>query len=295
MTIRAADVPVDEISMATGLSREVLRKWESRYGFPVPKRNDYNDRVYPADQVARLRYIRRLMDAGHRPGRVVGMEAQELASRVASLDGSGVADADAKAVLDALIRHDVAAMQAHLREQLGRCGLARFVTRKIDNLNKLVGDAWLQGRIRVFEEHLYSKAVRDLLHSLLPGIEGSNKHPVVLLTTPPGELHTMGLTMAQIVLALEQAFCVSLDAQTPVEEIVMASRTMRIDIVALSFSIAYPAKDGARFLKTLRSELDAGVAIWAGGGGVAKLGRRRPSGVRYFTSLEDIGGALKAS
>jgi DNA-binding transcriptional MerR regulator len=48
----------------TGLSKDVLRMWERRYGFPVPERDANGERLYPADQVERLRLIKRLMDQG---------------------------------------------------------------------------------------------------------------------------------------------------------------------------------------------------------------------------------------
>jgi hypothetical protein len=52
----------------TGIGKETLRVWERRYGFPQPLRDAFGERVYPADQVARLRLIKRLMDKGGRPG-----------------------------------------------------------------------------------------------------------------------------------------------------------------------------------------------------------------------------------
>ena len=55
----------------TGLSKDVLRMWERRYGFPVPDRDGHGERIYPAEQVERLRLIKRLMDAGHRPGKLI--------------------------------------------------------------------------------------------------------------------------------------------------------------------------------------------------------------------------------
>ena len=45
-----------------GLSKDVLRVWERRYGFPVPDRDPNGERLYPAGQVLRLRLIKRLMD-----------------------------------------------------------------------------------------------------------------------------------------------------------------------------------------------------------------------------------------
>ena len=62
----------------TGLSKDVLRMWERRYGFPVPDRDDNGERSYPADQVDRLRLIKRLMDQGHRPGKLIATPTTEL-------------------------------------------------------------------------------------------------------------------------------------------------------------------------------------------------------------------------
>ena len=51
----------------TGVSKDTLRVWERRYGFPAPVRDDNGDRLYPMSQVERLRLIRRLLDMGCRP------------------------------------------------------------------------------------------------------------------------------------------------------------------------------------------------------------------------------------
>ena len=47
----------------TGLSKDTLRVWERRYGFPHPDRDQFGERVYPIEQVDKLRVLRRLMDA----------------------------------------------------------------------------------------------------------------------------------------------------------------------------------------------------------------------------------------
>ena len=62
----------------TGLSKDVLRVWERRYGFPAPGRDDPGERIYPAEQVERLRLVKRLMDAGHRPGKLLTIPTEEL-------------------------------------------------------------------------------------------------------------------------------------------------------------------------------------------------------------------------
>jgi methylmalonyl-CoA mutase cobalamin-binding subunit len=74
----------------TGLSKDTLRVWEKRYGFPAPERDAQGERCYPMDQIERLRVIKRLLDVGHRPGRVVTLPMVDLgalASRSADAQG----------------------------------------------------------------------------------------------------------------------------------------------------------------------------------------------------------------
>jgi MerR family transcriptional regulator, light-induced transcriptional regulator len=60
------------VTCETGLSAGTLRVWERRYGFPQPIRDGAGHRLYPREQVERLRQIKRLVDAGFRPGKIVG-------------------------------------------------------------------------------------------------------------------------------------------------------------------------------------------------------------------------------
>lgn len=62
----------------TGLSKDTLRVWERRYNFPQPGRDAHGERLYPPEQVARLRLVKRLLDAGHRAGQVVGLAHAQL-------------------------------------------------------------------------------------------------------------------------------------------------------------------------------------------------------------------------
>ena len=58
---------ISAVERETGLSKDVLRMWERRYGFPKPVRDDNGERRYSAAEVAKLRAIKRLMDVGRRP------------------------------------------------------------------------------------------------------------------------------------------------------------------------------------------------------------------------------------
>jgi MerR family transcriptional regulator, light-induced transcriptional regulator len=67
---------ISAVERETGLSKDTLRAWERRYGFPTPLRDAKGDRRYSMQQVERLRKIKRLVDHGFRPSKVIGTEAR---------------------------------------------------------------------------------------------------------------------------------------------------------------------------------------------------------------------------
>ncbi|WP_300327741.1 MerR family transcriptional regulator, partial [Accumulibacter sp.] len=77
--VNCSGLPIAVVERDTGIGKDTLRVWERRYGFPRPYRDASGDRLYPVDQVERLRLIRRLLDLGYRPGRLVGAEDADLA------------------------------------------------------------------------------------------------------------------------------------------------------------------------------------------------------------------------
>src|SRR5258708_38084169 len=62
----------------TGLSKDTLRVWERRYRFPLPARDPSGERVYSQQDVEKLRVLKRLLDQGHRPGKVIGPALGQL-------------------------------------------------------------------------------------------------------------------------------------------------------------------------------------------------------------------------
>ena len=273
----------------TGLSKDTLRVWERRYGFPVPARNANGERLYPQDQLDRLRLIRRLLDGGHRPARVVAASAEELAGLVETLRNENVdpqAPEHDATLLQFVCLHRAAELTAGLRRALMKQGLQRFVVDTLAPLSAEVGEAWMRGELVVADEHLFTEQVQNLLRSAIGAQAGSSGRPRILLTTLPDELHVLGLLMAEAMLVPEGVACTSLGTRTPLADIRAAALTGAFDVVALSFSSAYPARQVVDDLLELRASLPAHVALWAGGGAVHNR-HKRLDGVRVVEGLED--------
>lgn len=295
---------MDRLSIAvvereTGLSKDTLRVWERRYGFPSPERDAAGDRAYRAEDLHALRLLRRLTDAGHRPAKIVGLPAEQLETLARSGQASAPADTPAVAADAALIllQHwDFAGLRDHLAQRLAQAGLVGFVCDQLAPLTIAVGEAWARGDIGVAQEHLFTEVVTRLLRAHLQPLPGGRREgAAVLFATLPGEQHGLGLLMAECLVTVAGGHAaISLGTEVPMQELVKACEAHRCQIVALSFSQACSSAFVGEGVRTLRALLPPTVALWIGGRGAATL-KRTVDGVTVFSDLGQLQAALDAA
>lgn len=305
---------IADVERDTGLSKDTLRVWERRYGFPTPERDALGERQYDDTQLTRLRHIRRLLDAGHRPGGVVALPLERLLELTTQAPSEQIhnavqtpphpADAlpaacpappararrgaTADAARTVPVEHWMQLLRQHQAHDLRRAmnqyllahGLAALIRDGVTAMNVRVGQSWLDGQLAVFEEHLYTEVVQALLRHAMAQVAANQPRqpPRVLLTTVPGEPHALGLLMAESFMVLAGCDTVALGVQTPLPDIVAAASAYRVDVVALSFTAVQNPRDVLAALAQLRERLPASVEIWAGGQCPALY--RQPRGAR---------------
>lgn len=297
-------LPIATVERETGLGKDTLRVWERRYGFPKPVRDSAGNRRYSATQVQQLRLIRRLLDAGMRPGKIVGLDHAQLQALLTqhapalpeylskTISTNRAPDSLQEALLQAIGRHDPRALRHGLSAAQMRMGLAPFVTDLVAPLTTAVGEAWAQGRFEVFEEHLYTEVLTGVLRQAIASLtpQPASQGPKVLLTTLSQEQHGLGLLMVEALLMLEGCACVSLGTQTPVADVTQAARAHQVDVVALSFSNVHKAAMVHAGLRELRTQLPASTALWVGGACSALY--QRPltgiSAVQHLSNLQPL-------
>lgn len=295
---------IAEVERDTGIGKDTLRVWERRYGFPQPMRDSLGERLYPLDQVHKLRLIKRLMDTGHRPGKIVAQSVEQLQELLNGMNLAKVAEASAEnvpemSVLDAnapwlrwLAEDRSDLIKQALRQHIIKQGLGSTVEDLVAPLCVYVGEAWLRGELSVYQEHLFSATLQQVLREAIASVEASDPaighRPRVLLATTPGEFHSLGLLMAECYLALESCARFELGASTPVVEILQAIEHMHIDVLALSFSAYASRNDVLSSLQQLLDGVPAGVEIWAGGSATALQGRSVPDGITVISKARDL-------
>ena len=294
---------IADVERETGLGKDTLRVWERRYGFPQPHRGAGGERVYPEVQVQRLRLIKRLMDAGQRPGKIVALSLPELQLRLDALAQVAQAatglpqDEEAHPDLadpwiDWLSRDQTAQIKQTLQQEIYRSGLGYVVDAVVAPLCGRVGVAWMRGDISVYQEHLFTETLQSVLREAIAAVDatlqGRHQAPRVLLTTTPGEMHGLGLLMAECHLAMESCERFVLGTSTPISDIVEAVRSLQVDVLALSFSAYASRKDVLDNLQQLRDQLPSQTQIWAGGAAASTSGHLLPEGVQLMHKAADV-------
>jgi MerR family transcriptional regulator, light-induced transcriptional regulator len=289
------------VSELTAIPMGTLRAWERRYGFPKPaRRKDSNRRLYSALQIEQLQNVARALEHGYRPGDVVHMPRGQLRALLEaeprdapllgpSHDAQGLADVPTLVRL--LAQDDVRGIEAALRFAAAALGAKRFVTECAQPLAEAVGQAWANGKLAIRHEHLLTECLSTQLRAFLALHQDAEGSPTVLLSSLPGESHTLSLQMIAVYLALSGAKPRLLGANTPPTEIASAARALDAGVVGLAVTPALSALDTRRELRVLAQAVPKSVTVWLGGSGVSALGRL-PSRTEAVLSWHALDSAL---
>lgn len=286
---------IGTVERDTGISRDTLRIWERRYGYPKPLRNAKGERIYPESQLRHLQKLRRFLDQGMRPGKLLRLTQAEFNALDTPCSDTQVASASSRALQSPLVTTCLTAVQQldeqALLEALNlahqQYGLARFIKQLVAPCVTAVGDAWATGKIEVYQEHFFTQVMTQYLNTELAKMRNGTSRPLVLLGSLPNELHTLGLSMTATILACYGLSSIQLGASVPVDQLSKAAQEFNVDIVGVSFSSSYPYNSIRNDIQELRDSLPADIELWVGGEGVRKL-RKLPAGVSKFTDFEKL-------
>jgi DNA-binding transcriptional MerR regulator/methylmalonyl-CoA mutase cobalamin-binding subunit len=249
---------IGELSRRSGVSPELLRAWERRYGLLRPTRSAGGLRLYSNDDLERVRAMQRHLASG-----VAAAEAATLAAQPEEAADTSQPPADsARALAEALSAFDEPRAQAVLDSLLATSTLDTLLGSVVLPYLADLGDRWARGDAPVAEEHFASSVVRGRLLGLARGW-GRGLGPRIVLACAPGEQHDLGLIAFGLALRSRGWRIVYLGADTPVRSVADAAHASDPQFVVVS------AVTPERFLgiaDALRG-LASGHALCLGGAG----------------------------
>ena len=266
------------VAKRTGLSPDLLRAWEKRYGAVHPQRTTGGQRKYSDVDIERLRLLVSTTQAGRQIGQVARLPNDELRAIVAS-DASAlpahIAVPDLHSqfgeylykALDAVEHFDGTALESSLRSAALHLPSEQMLDHVMGPLLKAIGEGWSEGRFPPANGHLATTIIRRVLTWMTDYPSVGEDAPALVVGTPSFQMHDLGAMLVATAAAGSGWRVTYLGASLPAQELVRAASLAKADTVALS--IVHPTDDirVASDLRELRLSLPERTALIVGGAG----------------------------
>jgi methanogenic corrinoid protein MtbC1 len=267
--------------------------------------------LYDVELIAHLQLVKQALDSGHRARQVVGLSLSDLKGLlgIVEFENTDVVDCGEQPeveVLDPIFHQwmlDVRELNtkellSHFRLALSQLGLRAFVIERIVPFLELLGCAWLEGDIQVFQEHFVTRLITQFLEEHWQMINTSNIGATIVLTSHPLERHTLGLHLVACMLVMSGYSVIMLGNNTPVEEIGACAVQTQALAIAITFSVTMDPEDSRLFLQSLQSHLDNDVSkiptfLVFGGAGAPHPLPEDPQSWLLHTSLSTLSQAIQ--
>ena len=223
---------VGELSKRTGVSPELLRAWERRYGLLNPTRSPSGLRLYTPADVERVHQMQEHLARG--------LAAAEAAAHALRPTVGHAPDAPALApaalrdqLADALDRFDEPRAQALLDRVLAAATVDTLLSDVILPYLRDLGERWQRGDASIAQEHFASGVIRGRLLGMARDW-GLGLGPTALLACLPGEHHDLGLIALGLALRARGWRIVYLGTDTPIDTVEDTSRQLCPTLIVLS-------------------------------------------------------------
>ena len=251
---------IGELSRRTGVSIDLLRVWERRYGVLAPERTPGGQRLYSVGDEQRIRAMQAHLASGVSTGE---------AARLVTQSGGVAASARelARPLVAALDGLDEAGAHAALDRVFGELGVESALTDVLMPYLRELGDRWACAEVTAAEEHFASRLLHARLLGAARGWDGG-RGPRALLACPPGEEHDLALISFGIALARRGWRITYLGANTPIGAIQQMVGEVDAEVVVLAATTPVRFAD---VIDQLRELARAVPLALAGAGAHARL------------------------
>ncbi|HET8980255.1 MAG TPA: MerR family transcriptional regulator [Solirubrobacteraceae bacterium] len=209
---------IGEFARRVGVSPELLRAWEQRYGLLSPVRSPGGFRLYGDEDAERVARMRHGLDQG-----LSAAEAAAAALRPGLASDVSPAAASVDRLLDACRRFDEDAAHAVLDGSLAAFGVDGMLRELVLPALTQIGAEWEEDSGTIGVEHFASNLIRGRLLGLAR-LWGRGGGPLALLACAPGEEHDISLLAFGLLLRSYGWRIVFLGADIPVANVAQTAQ-----------------------------------------------------------------------
>ncbi len=308
--------PIQVVARRTGLSADVIRAWEKRYGVVTPMRSDAGRRLYSDADVRRLRLLAQATLTGRTIGQLANLPDAKLAALAAAEDAeSSVSRGDStsnggaphsaatidhrRACFTAVEQFDGPALGTSLRRAVVALSAEAFLDELVMPLWQRIEEMVRAGTLEEAHRHLALTMLRSVLVRMIDDANAPLAAPDLLVTAPAGQAHAPVQELSALISAAAAAAegwrVTYIAPGLPAEGIADAATRVGARAVMLSLGVAPANRAVSRDVRRLRTLLPSNVAVVVDGAGAdVHRGVIREIGAALLRDLPALRARLRA-
>ncbi len=267
---------IHRVAKLTGLSKDVIRVWERRFGVLKPTRGANRYRNYSDEDVALLRYLKEQLDAGASIGDLARLGREELLNRLRAASPrasfiDNTFDRLLRELLSALDPFDRITFEKRLNGAVAVVPFEEALHGILLPLQEQVGRLWHDDRVNVAVEHYVTKHIQQKIFSAMNQLPVAEFGSKVVVACPPGEEHDIASLAVAYRCRVRGCRVYYLGANVPVTALTKLCHDVDPDLTIISFPLALSETKATEVIQALAQEVSPVSHLSVGGHGALAM------------------------
>jgi MerR family transcriptional regulator, light-induced transcriptional regulator len=232
-----ASYSIKDLELLTGVKAHTLRIWEQRYQLLEPQRTETNIRYYSDEQAKKILKVTILYNQGVKISRIASMNETKINESIMDHElSTNHNHAYIEKMTIAMIELNDELFISTFEQCIAEYGFKETVIKIIYPFLEKLGIMWTVGDVQPAQEHFISSLIRQKLIARIDKVYDttSRPHKRVIMFTPEGDLHELGLLFYSYVLQESGFQVIYLGQSVPLEDVLSVSKSYSCEVFVTS-------------------------------------------------------------
>lgn len=267
---------IHRVAKLTGLSKDVIRVWERRFGLLKPTRGANRYRNYSDEDVILLRYLKEQLDAGASIGELAKLGREELLVR-ARINAPRVAVVEnmfgrlLRELVSTLNPLDRVTFEKRLNGAVAVVPFDEALHGILLPLQEQVGQLWHDDQVSIAVEHYVTSQIQQKIFSAMNQLPVAEFGATIVVACPPGEEHDIAALAVAYECRVHGCRVYYLGANVPIAALVNLCNDVRPDLTILSCPVVRTEERVRALIQTLVDDVSSLTDLAVGGHGAVAM------------------------
>ena len=267
---------IHRVPKLTGLSKDVIRVWERRFGLLKPTRGANRYRNYSDEDVTLLRYLKEQLDAGGSIGELSKLGREELLTRArANAPRVAVVENMFVRLLQELVSTlhplDRVTFEKRLNGAVAVVPFDEALHGILLPLQEQVGQLWHEGHVSIAVEHYVTSQIQQKIFSAMNQLPVAEFGATVVVACPPGEDHDIAALAVAYHCRVRGCRVYYLGANVPIDALVKLCSDVKPDLTILSVPVVRSENKVTELIEALLRDVSPFTDLAVGGHGAVAV------------------------